>query len=240
MAFHLPWRRDNRLGLLGEDFVLRKELVAEYKAGGEKPFVYERPPKPQFERTYPKDADIELTAFPVYETFLGGGSCIGGGGSGASRLNPYFQLVGEVSGCLIMHMPAANQSSDMLFYGGGLRWTPLAAHHVSPFTQVMFGGRKVTHETDDKPLRKQLLDEWNDGSGTLPHYPKRSDWSVEVVKNGPALSVGGGFDVVLTRAFAWRLVDVEYSHAWMGNVDMIQPQNALRVTTGAVLRIGTW
>ena len=240
MAFHLPWRRDNRLGLLGEDFVLRKELVAEYKAGGEKAFVYERPPKPQFERTYPKEADIELTAFPVYETFLGGGSCIGGGGSGASRLNPYFQLVGEVSGCLIMHMPAANQSGDMLFYGGGLRWTPLAAHHVSPFTQVMFGGRKVTHEIDDKPLRKQLMDEWNDGSGTLPHYPKRSDWSVEVVKNGPALSVGGGFDVVLTRAFAWRLVDVEYSHAWMGDVDMIQPQNALRVTTGAVLRIGTW
>ena len=70
MAFHLPWRRDNRLGLLGEDFVLRKELVAEYKAGGEKAFVYERPPKPQFERTYPKEADIELTAFPVYETFL--------------------------------------------------------------------------------------------------------------------------------------------------------------------------
>lgn len=240
MAFHLPWRRDNRLGLLGEDFVLRKELVAEYTAGGEKPFVYERPPKPQFERTYPKEADIELTAFPVYETFLGGGSCIGGGGSGASRINPYFQLVGEVSGCLVMHMPAANQSGDMLFYGGGLRWTPLAAHHVSPFMQVMFGGRKVTHETDDIPLRKELLAEWNDGAGTLPHYPKRSDWSVEVVRNGPSVSVGGGFDVVLNRAFAWRLVDVEYSHAWMGNVDMIQPQNALRISTGAVLRIGTW
>ena len=241
MAFHLPWRRDNRLGLGGEDLVLRKELVAEYKAGGEKPFEYVRPAKPEMERTYPKEADVELTAFPVYETFLGGGgNCIGGGGSGASRLNPDFQLVGEVSGCQVMDMPAPNQSGDMLFYGGGVRWTPLAAHRVSPFMQAMFGGKKVTHETDDIPLRTKLMDEWNDGSGTLPHYPMRSDWSVEVVKNGPALGIGGGFDVVLTRAFAWRMVNLEYSHAWMGNADMIQAQNTLRITTGAVLRIGTW
>ena len=139
-----------------------------------------------------------------------------------------------------MGMPAANQSGDMLFYGGGVRWTPLAGRHVSPFMQVMFGGEKVTHETDNIPLRTQLLNEWDDGEGTLAHYPKRSDWSVEVVKNGPSLGIGGGFDLVLTRAFAWRFVNVEYSHAWMGDVDMIQPQRSLRITTGAVLRIGTW
>ena len=26
-------------------------------------------------------------------------------------------------------------------------------------------------------LRSKLLKEWNDGEGTLAHYPKRSDWS---------------------------------------------------------------
>jgi hypothetical protein len=241
MAFHLPWRRDNRLGLLGGDYVLRKELVADYKNGGEKPFQYVRPPKPPVEREYPKEADIELSAFPVYEHFLGANqNCVGGGGSGASRVNPYFQLVGEVSGCLVMNMPAANQSGDMLFWGGGGRWTPLAAHRVSPFLQLMFGGRRVTHDTSNIPLRKELLAEWNDGSGTLPHYPRRSDWSVELSRYGPALSVGSGFDLVLTRAFAWRLATVEYSHAWMGNADMIHPQDSIRITTGAVLRIGTW
>ncbi|HYK35506.1 hypothetical protein [Alloacidobacterium sp.] len=240
MAFKLPWHRENRIGLNVDEHRIRKELIAEYKAGGEKPFEYIRPAVPEIEREYPKEADIELTAFPVYETFLGGGNCVGGGGSGASRLNPNFQLVAEVNGCLIMHMPAANQSGDSLFYGAGLRWTPLAAHHISPYMQVMFGGRKVTHETDDIPLRTQLLAEWNDGNGTLPHYPKRSDWSVEVSNNGPALGMGGGFDIVLTRAFAWRLLDVERYHTWMGDVAMIQPQNSLRITTGAVLRIGTW
>jgi hypothetical protein len=243
MALHFPWSRPYRLGLRGEDYQLRKELVAEYKAGGEKPFVYVKPPGPVFEKEYPKQADIELEAFPVYERFLGAkgpNNCIGGGGSGASRVNPYFQLVGEVSGCLIMGMPAVNQSGDMLFWGGGVRWTPLAAHHVSPYLETMFGGRRVTHEILDASLKKQLLDEWNNGGGELPHYPKRSDYSVEVSSIGPALSFGSGFDWVVTRAFAWRMVNVEYSHAWMGNVDMIQPQNSLRITTGAVLRIGTW
>jgi len=240
MALHYPWRRENRLGLTGEDYVTRKELVAEFKAGGEKPFEYVKPPGPVFEKEYPKEADIELTAFPVFETFRGGGACVGGGGSGATRINPNFQLVAEVNGCLITHMPAPNQSADSLFYGGGLRWTPLAAHKVSPFVQVMFGGEKVTYETDNTSLRTQLLAEWNDGSGTLPHYPKRSDWSVEVANNGPRLGFGGGFDVVFARPFAWRLLNVEYSHTWIGDLAMIHPQDAFSITTGAVLRIGTW
>jgi hypothetical protein len=181
-----------------------------------------------------------LMAFPLYETFLGGGSCVGGGGSGAARVNAQLQVLAEVSGCLIMHMPAPNQSGDSLYYGGGTRWTPLGSHKVSPYLQVMFGAKKVSHETDDIALRTKLLDEWDDGDGTLPHYPKRSDWSVEVSNNGPALGTGGGVDVVFARAFAWRVVNVEYTHTWIGNVLMIQPQDALRVSTGAVLRIGTW
>ena len=240
LAFRMPWHRETRMGVMGENYRIRQELIADYKLTGEKPFQYWPPPKTNETHTYPKAAPIELSAFPEYESFLGGGSCIGGGGSGAARVNSQLQVITEVSGCLIMHMPASNQSGDELYYGGGLRWTPRASHFFSPFLQVKFGGKKVTHETDDLALRKKLLDEWNNGDGTLPHYPKRSDWSVEVANNGPALGVGGGFDVVLARPFAWRVLDLEYTHAWMGDVLMIQPQNALRVSTGAVLRIGTW
>jgi hypothetical protein len=241
MAFRLPWHRETRIGLFGKNFAIRKELIDDYKKTGVKAFEYIRPEQAQTEtRSYPKEAPIELTAFPLYETFLGGGSCIGGGGSGAARVNPHFQAIAEVSGCLIMHMPASNQSGDSLFYGGGLRWTPRAAHRISPYVQVMFGGMKVTHEIDDLALRKKLYAEWNNGAGTLGHYPKRSDWSVEVENNGPSVSMGGGFDVVLARPFAWRLLNLEYSHSWIGDVAMIQPRNALRISTGAVLRIGTW
>jgi hypothetical protein len=117
----------------------------------------------------------------------------------------------------------------------------MAAHRFSPFVQAMFGGAKVTREIDNIPLRTLLLAEWNDGSGTLPHYPKRSDWSVEDSRNGPALGFGGGFDIGFTRPFAWRVLNVEYTHAWIGDPGgIIHPQRTLRITTGAVLRIGNW
>lgn len=149
-------------------------------------------------------------------------------------------MVAELSGCLIMHMPAANQSGDSLFYGGGARWTPLASHRISPYAQLLVGGAKVSHEIDDLALKKQLLAEWNDGNGTLGHYPKRSDWSVEGSNNGPSIATGGGVDFVVTRPFAWRILELEYTHAWMTDVGPTRPQNGLRISTCAVLRIGTW
>ena len=245
MAFKVPWQRDTRIGLFGANYELRKELVQEFKEeGGEKPFEFVRdaykPAGVEFKHDYPREAPIELTAFPEYESFLGGGSCIGGGGTGAARVNPKLQVVAEVNGCLIMHQPTYNMSADSLSYSGGLRWTPLASHRISPFLQMKFGGRKVTTETDDLELKKQLLDEWNNGSGTLAHYPVRSDWSAEAAVNGPMLSVGGGLDVVITRPFAWRVLNVEYSHTWINNIGGIHPQNGVLIATEAVVRIGTW
>jgi hypothetical protein len=243
MAFKIPWTRENRIGLWGDNFETRKELLADYKRTGEKPFEFT--PRSAYEtqtetlRTYPREAPIELTAFSYYQS-VGGKNCVGGGGSGAARVNPSWQVISEVSGCLIMGMPAVNQSGDSLFYGGGARWTPMAGRRFSPFAEVMFGGSKVTHETDNLLLRQQLLKDWDDGNGPLKHYPKRSDWSLEISNNGPTLMAGGGFDVVITRPFAWRVLDVEYGHTWMGDVNMIHPQNTIRVSTSAVLRIGTW
>jgi hypothetical protein len=245
MAFRPPWTRNTRLGLFSESYEIRKQLLDDYKNGtGEKPFQFVKnewlSAGVEFNHTYPKEAPIELTAFPYYETFLGGGSCIGGGGTGAARVNPKLQVITEVSGCLIMNMPYSNYSADSLFYGGGFRWTPRADKRFSPFAQFMFGGRKVTREIIDGELRAKLMKEWNDGNGTLPHYPKRSDYSVENAQNGPSIAVGGGFDVVITRPFAWRVLNVEYTHSWMNDVAQIHPQEGLKISTQAVVRIGTW
>jgi hypothetical protein len=155
-------------------------------------------------------------------------------------VNPSLQVITEVSGCLIMNMPQSNISADSIFYGGGLRWTPFASHRFSPFGQFQFGGRKVTMEILDKALRQNLLNEWNDGSGILGHYPKRSDFSVESAQNGPSIAVGGGLDVIITRPFAWRVLNVEYTRSWMNDVAQIHPQEGLRISTQAVVRIGTW
>lgn len=245
MAFRVPWFRETRMGLFGYNHDVRQQLVEDYKSGwSDKPFVFVKnawmPAGVSFNHPHPKEADIELTAFPYYETFLRGGSCVGGGGTGAARVNPKLQIITEVSGCLITNMPYSNYSADSLFYGGGFRWTPRADSHFSPFAQLMFGGRKVTMEITNRELREKLLGEWNDGNGTLGHYPKRSDYSTETSQNGPSIAAGGGFDWVVTRPFAWRLLNIEYTHSWMNDVGPIKPQEGLKISTQAVVRIGTW
>jgi len=245
MAFRPPWTRDTRMGVFGPNYEIRKQLLEDYRSGsGDKPFVFVKnawmPAGVEFTHPHPKEADIELTAFPYYESFLGGGSCVGGGGTGAARVNPKLQVITEVSGCLIMNMPYSNYSADSLFYGGGVRWTPMADRRFSPFAQLLFGGRKVTMEILNKDLREKLLNEWNDGSGTLSHYPKRSDYSIENAQNGPSIAVGGGFDVIVARPFAWRVLNLEYTHSWMNDVGQIKPQQGFKISTQAVVRIGTW
>jgi hypothetical protein len=104
---------------------------------------------------------------------------------------------------------------------------------------MMAGGRRITHEIDDPAKRDALMKKWADGAGPI-HYPKREDWSVERQLNGLALSAGGGVDVALGRAFAWRVGNLEYTRSWLGEVDQIHPENGLRLSSSLVLRIGTW
>jgi len=243
MAFRSPWVRETRMGLFGANHDLRKELLREYRAGtGGKPFEF-RPgsfQRPSDNKAYPLEAPVELEASAYSQSFLGGhGTCLGGAGSGAARLSPAWQMVAEVGGCLVVGLPT-NESGDILTYALGPRWTPRAGKRFSPYVQVLVGGTRVTHEVENPELRKKLTDEWKDGNGTLPHYPMRSDWSVEHQANGVELAAGAGLDIIFHRAFAWRVGRVEYTHSWLGGVDQIRAADTLRITTGAVLRIGTW
>ena len=244
MAFKEGWDRPTRMGIFHENHERRKELVNEYKEGLiPAPFgphtaeeraamnkTVERPPS--------KEADIELEPYAVYESFLGGVGCMGGGGQGAARVNPSLQIVAEVNGCTIINSMSKFQSGDSTMFAVGPRWTPLAAHRFSPFAEVMFGGRRITHDYTSEELREELLNEWD--KGEIPHYFKRSDYQVEYQQFGFAMSMGGGFDAVFGRAFAWRVLDVQYTRSWMPPVDPINAQQGLQVRTGVVLRIGTW
>ena len=243
MAFKQGWNRDTRPGIFGENHERRRELVKEYKEGFiSAPFgahtaeeralmnkTVERPPS--------KESTVELNAYSVYESFLGGGSCIGGGGQGAVRIKPSWQIVSEVNGCLVINMPQY-QSGDSTMFALGPRWTPRAAHRFSPFAEVMFGGRRITHDITTPGLREELLKEW--GLGEYPHYPKRSDYMVQYQQFGFAMTMGGGFDAVFGRAFAWRVLDVQYSHSWLAAVDPVNANQGVQVRSGIVLRFGTW
>ena len=243
MAFKQGWHRDTRIGIFGEYHERRKELVREYKEGLiSAPFGPHTPEERALmnktvERPPSKEADIELNAYAVYESFLGGGNCIGGGGQGAARVNPAWQIVSEVNGCEVIHMPK-DESGDSVMFAVGPRWTPRAASRFSPFAEVMFGGRRITRDYQTPGLREELLKEW--GEGKIPHFPQRSDYTVQYQAFGFAMSMGGGFDAAIGRAFAWRVLDVEYTRSWLPQVQQIGAQQGLQVRTGLVLRIGTW
>jgi hypothetical protein len=238
MAWKAPWYRETRPGIFRSNRALRQQLLDDYHAGlTDAPFgVYKRPPS-DTQDNYPLAAPIEITASSHYETFLGGGSCIGGGGSGAVRLDNSWQIVAEANGCLVMHMPERNQSGDSEMFAAGPRWTPLATHRVSPYVQVLAGGRRITHEIDDLTKEAELNSEWLED--TIDR-PLRSAWAVEHQSTGVALSAGTGVDVLLTRALAWRVADLEYTHSWISNADQIHANDGLRIATEFVLRIGTW
>ena len=245
MAFKQGWTRETRPGIFGENHERRKELVKEYKEGLiSAPFgphtaeerammnkTVDRPPS--------KEADIELNAYGVYESFLGGGSCMGAGGQGAVRINPALQIVGEVNGCKVTNLPKyQSQSGDSVMFAAGPRWTPRATQRFSPFAEVMFGGRRITHAITSAGLREKLLTEW--GLGEFPRYPLHNDYEVEYQQFGFAMTMGGGFDAVIGRAFAWRVLDVQYSRSWMPAVEPINAQQGVQIRTGIVLRIGSW
>jgi hypothetical protein len=116
----------------------------------------------------------------------------------------------------------------------------LASHRLSPYSQVLVGGRRITHEIDDMEKKWTLLNEWKDGNGTLAHYPRRSDWSVEHMENGLVIEAGGGFDFFVNRALAWRVANLEYTHTWISRADQINPSQGIKFTSGLILRIGTW
>ena len=239
MAFKEPWYRPTRIGLFRENYLLRKDALKEHHEGGPKPFEVVRNTSDKNEPQFPFEASIELMASAHYETFLSGGSCVGGGGTGAWRVAAAWQLVAEVSGCKVMNMPT-NESGDSEMISVGPRWTPRASKRLSPYAQVLVGDRRITHEIDDPEKKKNLLAAWNDGSGVLPHFPKRSEYSTEHQANGFAMAMGGGIDFVITRALAWRLADLEYARSWLAGVDQVRASQGLRLTSGLTLRIGTW
>jgi hypothetical protein len=246
MSFRMGWHRENRPGLFGENHTMRKALVREYKSGlSSAPFGPHTPEEKAAMNLavetahHPKEAPVELHAYAIYESLLNGHNCLGGGGQGAARIRPAWQVVGEVNGCMIVNTPTY-ESSDSVTFSVGPRWTPRPTHRFAPFAQMLFGGRRLTYEVLNPTLREELLKAWDDGKGTLPHCPKRSDYTAQYQDLGFNLTMGGGFDAAFGKAFAWRVLELNYSHSWLSDVHSINASNTLQVRTGVVLRIGNW
>jgi hypothetical protein len=219
LRFKVPWYRDSRGGI----------MYGHYRA----PHVMER----EAPREYPKAAAIEVTALPFW-THFDGTQCAGAGGQAAFRFSNSWQLVGQLSGCELRDQ-APNISGDSLTYAIGPRWTPLAERRISPFAQVLVGGNKLTRYEND-PVRERLLKAEALRKGLKAPDPELYSKSSYV--HGLALSAGTGVDIRLNPALALRLASIEYARSWAGAsvADGRTYHQGLQLSTGVILRMGTW
>jgi hypothetical protein len=71
-------------------------------------------------------------------------------------------------------------------------------------------------------------------------YPLHDLYTKDWDTNGFAIAAGTGVDYKINNALAFRVASLEYSHSWTQDLNGINYQNGLQLTTGLVLRMGTW
>jgi hypothetical protein len=225
MGGKVPWHRNDRPGVLNYDPSIGSSLVERSQTGQFAP---------------PSGVDRFNFVFQsVFRTYLGAdspGQCVGGEGLGAFRLAARWQAVVSVGGCKMMDLPES-VSGDSLDYLFGLRWSPGASKKWNPRVQVLVGGTKVTQERMFQE-EKQALAFAAKQSGAPG--PKHEEYTAFFETNNFAMRGGLSLDVKLTSALGLQLVSLDYAHAWGSSLPGSNYRNSLQLTTGMVLRIGTW
>jgi hypothetical protein len=213
----VPWYRDTRSGIRTYTPALDRTSFAKPKP----PSVEDNEAVPPF----------EFSPAIQPEWFFGkngGVLCLGGGASAGFRLTPSWQLVAEIAGCKFSGLEP-NLSGDSLTYAVGPRWTnrvrgPWVAH-----LQFLVGGTKITEERMYTDLKKQL-------DKDAPHAAYTDDTE----SNGLTVATGGGISFSLNRALTLRVADLSYRRAWTSPVWGRDYNNSLKLSSGLVLRMGTW
>ena len=216
-----PWHRETREG------ILKYEPVDDSP-----PRSLEYTPKPVI-------APFEFRIASSYRTFENG-PCIGGGAEAAYRVSNKWQLLMDVNGCNLLGL-SKNLSGDALFYQVGSRWTPLPAAKWSPYIQFLVGGMKITHE-QLFPEKKEQVEAANPNLADDPDFAHRLHdlYTSSEERNGLAASAGAGLDYRFSDTLAIRVAGLEYSRSTIGTLGALGYSRGFQISTGLVLRLGTW
>jgi len=226
MAGQPPWHRTDRSG--------------PSKRNGDRIFSAE---KPRSASDLPPSpiTKFEFMATARTEYYLGPdarGACIGGGGAAAFRMTPNWQFVADVSGCKLTRF-GDNLSGDSLTYTIGPRWTANPLRRWTTYSQLLIGGRTLTHE-EFYPARKVQLEALAGQNGASLDFPDHARYTRIAEHTGLTVSVRGGVGVKLSPAIQLQVADLAYAYSWHGKLDGTAYTHALQFSGGLVLRIGTW
>jgi hypothetical protein len=101
------------------------------------------------------------------------------------------------------------------------------------------GGRTLTHEKID-PAEKAQLEATAAQEGRQLSFPDHYLYTRQSEITGFAVLANAGLDVKMTSAIAIRVADVGYRHSWHSSLDGVNYTNALQITSGLIVRFGTW
>lgn len=154
-------------------------------------------------------------------------NCAGGGGTIAYNITSLIGIAADLGGCKIFgnSYGLGNTINGNLFtYLFGPRITYRKAGKFQPFGELNFGGTRVS-----LTCQSQALSCIN-AAGTNTYS-----------KNAFALTVGGGFQIVVSKKISIRLVQAEYLYTRFGNDCALavcnnnNNQNSFRLKSGIVL-----
>ena len=189
-------------------------------------------------REYPKVAPFEFTTLVALQRDFGSsGVCPGGGGEAAIRVHPQLQIALQVAGCKLMGLDK-DWSGDSLTFLVGPRWTPYPAARWSPIAEILAGGRKITTE-EMFPAKRAALEEALQQTGQKLSDPDHSLYTRTNESTGFSVKAGVGVDMKLNSALAFRVANLDYTFSWADEMGGHHAQG-LQLTSGLVLRMGTW
>jgi len=228
MMFQYPWHRENRA------------TVTKYN--GE---IYLRPARSLAEAVSSEGNSAGLGVVPKFELAasvpgfyrVGGLDCLGGGAIGSFRATDLSQWTVEVSGCTLGNSLAQHWSGDSLTFTVGPQWIVHTTGRWSPHAHFRIGGQKITEELLNPELQKQVLSRVPKGASKSKYHDLYTrHWET----TGFSIALGGGLDVALNRALALRVANIDYTRSWLGDLNGRNFDHGFRVSTGLVLRLGTW
>jgi len=222
MAFRSPWYRDTRSNQLGN------AVLESYAAAG-----------PVERRQFGQWATFELApAFNLTRLDVGHPTaltCAGGGATATYNITSWFGISADVDGCKMLS-PGPNTSGDSLTYVLGPRFTYRKFGRWVPYAEFLAGGDKLSIETEE-PARKP------DNTSGVPQIDlpaSHASYTRQMQTNSFAIKFGVGIDQVVNGALALRIIRVDDMHLWTGALNGRHYPNNLAVTTGVVVRFGTW
>jgi opacity protein-like surface antigen len=156
-------------------------------------------------------------------------NCAGGGGTLAYNVTSLVGIAADLGGCKYFGqtVPApisSNVDGSAFTFLFGPRLTFRSKSPFQPFAELNFGGMRISLTC-------------NNNNGNCPGSPTYS-------KTAFAMTVGGGFDIKLSKKLSLRPVQAEYLYTRFGNDCQLQVctfnnnQNSFRLKSGIVINWG--